>query len=57
MGFSVLLKVVEIIANLPESIVTCEIILTNMYGGGNLEIWLTCKGNGAGSDTTMDWGP
>ena len=36
---------------------TCEIILTNMCGGGNVDIWLTCRRNGAGSNTTMDWGP
>ena len=36
---------------------TCEIVMTNMCGGGNVDIWLTCKGNGAGSNTMMDWGP
>ena len=38
-------------------IVTCAIVLANMCGVGNVEIWLTCKGNGAGSKTTIDWGP
>ena len=26
-----------------------------MCGRDNVEIWLTCKGTGAGSNTTMDW--
>ena len=55
-GLGVLLKVVGNIGNILEGIVTCEIVLTNMCVGGNVEIWLTCKGNGAGSDTTMDQG-
>ena len=33
---------------------TCEIVLTNMCGGGNVDIWLTCKGNGVGSNSMMD---
>ena len=36
---------------------TCEIVLTNMCGGGNVDICLTCRGNDAASDTMMDWGP
>ena len=28
-----------------------------MCGVGNVEIWLTYKGNGAMSDTTIDQGP
>ena len=28
-----------------------------MCGVGNVQIWLTYKGNGAGYDTTRDWGP
>ena len=37
--------------------VTWEIVLTNVYGGCSVDIWLTCKGNGVGSDTTIDLGP
>ena len=45
------------IANVLEVIVTCEIVLTYICGVGNVEICLTCKGNSAGSNTMMDWGP
>ena len=34
--------------------VTCETVLTSICGGGNVEVWLTCSGNGAGSNITMD---
>ena len=37
--------------------VTCETVLAIMCGGGNVDIWLTCSGNGAGSDITMDLDP
>ena len=37
--------------------VTCETVLMSMFGGGNVEIWLTCSGNGAGSDIMMSLGP
>ena len=40
-----------------EGIVSCEIVLTNRHGNGNVDIWLTCSGKGAGSNTTMDLGP
>ena len=36
--------------------VTCEIVLTNICGGVSVDIWLMCKGNGMGSDTTIDGG-
>ena len=52
-----MLKIVGTIANVLAGIVTCDIVLTSMCGAGNVEIWWTCKGNGAGSDTTMDQGP
>ena len=53
----VLLKVVGTIANILGGIVTCEIVLTNMCGVGNVEICLICKGNSPGSDITVDQGP
>ena len=56
-GFGVLLKVVGTTASILGGIVTCEIVLTNMCGVGNVEIWLTCKGNGAVSNTTIDQSP
>ena len=28
-----------------------------MCGGGSVDIWLMCNGNGVGSDTTTDKGP
>ena len=34
---------------------TYEIFLANMCSGGNVDISLTCRENGVGSDTTMDW--
>ena len=37
--------------------VTCEIVLTNMCGGGSVDICLMCNGNGVGSDTTIDCRP
>ena len=52
-----LLKVVGTIAYVIEGVVTYEIVLTNMCDGGNVDIWLTCKGNGEGSYTTMDQDP
>ena len=50
MVLGVLLNIAGAIVNLLEGIVTCEIVLTDMCGGGNVDIWLTCKGNGAGSN-------
>ena len=43
MYLDVLLKIVGSIANVLNGIVTCDIVLTNMHGVGNVEIWLTCK--------------
>ena len=45
------------IANVLPGMVTWEIVLTNMYGEGSVDIWLMCKGNWVRSDTTVDWGP
>ena len=44
------------IANVLGGTVTCDIVLTNWFGGGNVDIWLVCNGKGVGSDTTMDQG-
>ena len=52
MGLGVLLKVADTIVNVLEGMVPSEIVLTNMCGDGNVDIWLTCRGNGAGSNTT-----
>ena len=52
-----LLHVAGTIANVLGSMVACETVLTCMCAGGNVEIWLSCSGNGAGSDITMDLGP
>ena len=38
MGFGVLVKVVGTIANVLEGTVTCEIVLTNRCGDGNVDI-------------------
>ena len=57
MGLGVLLKILGTIANVLDGIVTCEIVLTNMCGVGNVEIWLTYNGNSAGYDITMDQSP
>ena len=45
------------VANVLGDMVTCETVLTSMCGYGNVDIWLTCSGNGVGSDITMDLGP
>ena len=47
----------DTIANMLDGMVTCETVLTSMCGVGNVDIWLTCSGNGTGSDITMDLGP
>ena len=57
MDLGVLLKIVGTFANVLECIVTCEIVLTNICGGGNVDIWLTCRGHDAESNTMMDLGP
>ena len=45
------------IANVLEGTVICDLVLTNRCdGGGSVEIWLMCNGNGVGSDSTMDQG-
>ena len=44
------------IANVLDGMETCEIVLTSMCGGGNVDILLTCGGNGVGSDSMMDLG-
>ena len=49
------LNVVGIIAIVLAGMVTCNIILTS--GGGSVEIWCTCNGNGAGSDLTIGFHP
>ena len=36
---------------------TCGTVLMSMCSGGNVDIWLMCSGNGAGSDIKMDLGP
>ena len=46
-----------IITNVLEGIVTCEIVLTNRCGNGNVDICLTCSGKGVGSNTTRDLCP
>ena len=46
-----------IIANVLKGVVTCETVLTNMCSGGNVDIWLTCRRNGVGSDIMIDLGP
>ena len=51
------MKFVETIAYVLDGIVIYEIVLTNMFGAGNVEIWSTCKGNCAGSEATMHWCP
>ena len=43
-------------ANVLGGMVTCETVLTSMCGGGNVDIQLTCSGNDAASDITMDLG-
>ena len=40
--------------NILLGMVTCEIVLTNICGGGRVDIWLMCNGNDVGSDTTID---
>ena len=47
----------DTIANVLGGMVTCETVLNSMYGGSNVDIWLTCSGNGAGSNIMMDLGP
>ena len=37
--------------------VTCDIVLTNMCGGGSAKVWLMHSGKGVGSYTMMDQGP
>ena len=56
-GLGLLLNVAGTVANVLCNMVTYETILMNMCGVGNVEIWLTCSGNGAESDITMDLGP
>ena len=46
--------VAETVANVPEGTVTCDLVLTNRCGGGSVEIWLMCNGEGVESNTTMD---
>ena len=48
------MKVVGTMANVLAGMVTCEIALTRMCGGGNVDICLMCDGNGVRSHTTLD---
>ena len=41
-------------ANVLAGMVTCKIVSTNICGGGSVDIWLMCNGNGVGSNTTID---
>ena len=47
-----LVNVAGTIANVLGGIVTCENVLMSMCNGSNVDIWLTCSGNGAGSNIT-----
>ena len=49
-GLGIPLNIVGIIAIILDGMVTCKTILTSICGGGNVEIWFTCNGNGAGSN-------
>ena len=44
------LNAVGTIAVVLGGMVTCETVLVSICGGGNVEIWLTCNGDGAGSN-------
>ena len=54
--FGGLVKVVGTTANILAGMVTCEIILISICGGGSVNIWLMCKGNHVQFDTTIDGG-
>ena len=54
MGLGLPVRVAGTIANVLEGTVTSDIVLTNRFGGGSVEIWLMCNGKGVGSDTMMD---
>ena len=41
-------------ANVLVGMATCEIVLTNIHGGGSVDTWLMCNGNSVGSNTTID---
>ena len=51
------LNAVGIISIVLGGMVTCVTALMSICSSGNVEIGLTCNGNGAGSDVTMDLGP
>ena len=48
------MKVVQTMANVLVGMVTCEIDLTNICGGGSVDIWLMCNRNGVVTNTTID---
>ena len=52
-----LLNVAGTIVNVLYGMVTCEAVLPSMCCGSNVDIWLTCSGNGAGPDIMMNLGP
>ena len=51
------LNLVGIIDMVLGGMVTCNTISKSMCGVGSVEIWLTCNGNGAGSDLTIVFSP
>ena len=56
-GLGILFNVAGTIANVLCGMVTCQTVLMSMCGSGNVDIWFTHSGNGAGSNITMDLGP
>ena len=51
------MKAVGTTANILAGMITCEIDLISICGGGSVDIWLMCKGNCVWSDTTIDQRP
>ena len=45
----------DTIANVLGAVVTFEAVLVSMCGSGNVDIWLTCSGNGAGLILQWTW--
>ena len=57
MGLRLPARAAGAIANILQCTVTCDIALTNTFGGGSVEISLMCNGKGVGSVTVIDQGP